>query len=189
MAHGLSRSAELLLLAIDPADGGLFACRRRRLRRALGGMRGARKELEGAGLADGMRLLDRAVAAERFRQVRRCVVEGDCAGERERELAVLLGWSGVLAARLSKNEQKRARRRLKQLVYEVPLPEEDNRDLLLRITSDFEDGDVGGLASAADFRGPDPPAGPSSAGSSTEVRHYRTRKYGDLADARASATA
>jgi len=123
-------------------------------------MRHARRELHDAGLiAGGLRLSDRGPVAERFRRIRHCLLEDDFADDRERELAVLLAWSGVLAARLSKQEQRVARRRLKELVYAVPLNEE-RKDLLLRITADVERGDGGGLASAADFTGREPSAPP-----------------------------
>ena len=130
MAGDLSLGAELLLLSVDPAKGGLFPHRRRRLRRALrgaGGQSGRRarrealRELELAGLIEPhrlgsrLRLADRAQAAQRFNRVRRCLRDDDFADPHDRALVVLLAWTGVLARRLSRDERRVALRRLRVL--------------------------------------------------------------------------
>jgi len=135
----LSLPAKLLLLSIDPADGGLLAKNPRRLRRALvhavaaepgaragqvGGrsvLRGARAELQAAGLVERrgalgrLHLLDRSYAARTFHHVRGC--EPTCEEhERDQILFVLLAWSGALRRRLSRDERRVALRRLSRLV-------------------------------------------------------------------------
>ncbi len=145
-----SLPAELLLLAIDPADGGVLAKSPRRLRRALayaavaqpggparprgghGSLRSARAELLAAGLAEcrgprrRLHLVDRAHAARLFNHVRAC--EPDCQShERHRSLYVLLAWSGVLRRRLSRGERRLALRRLRAI---VPPPHGDRQGAL-----------------------------------------------------------
>jgi hypothetical protein len=135
----LSLPAEVLLLSIDPADGGL-AAPRGRVREALtvadgverGGARPARlsgrvyrrarAELVAAGLVkrDGflgrtLVLTDRRPAAERFHAVRRCVRDNDFPSERDGELLVLLAWAGALGGRMSRDERRLVARRLKAM--------------------------------------------------------------------------
>ncbi len=136
----LSLAAETLLLAIDPAHGGLLG-RRRRVRKALArayradprpernrpGVRGraagrARRELWDAGLIErgralrGLRLADSRPAARRFQRLRACLRDDDFPEARDCELAVLLAWSAVLPQRLSRDEWRVAVRRLRKLV-------------------------------------------------------------------------
>ena len=136
----LSLTAELILLAIDPEKGGLFPRRRRRFRKALAatdiagrgdarmGVWGARRarrralgELERAGLVEErrlfgrLRLADRTRARERFSELVRCVREDEL-DPRDRELLLLLAWSGVLVRRLSRDERRLAVRRLRKWV-------------------------------------------------------------------------
>ena len=140
-AEDLSLTAELLLLAIDPGRGGLFPRRRRRFRKALAaahqaergdarraakGARGARREavreLERVGLVQPrrvfgrLRLADSTRAGKRFQQLVRCVQENELTDPRDRELLLLLAWSGVLAHRLSYEERRLAVRRLRKFV-------------------------------------------------------------------------
>jgi len=149
VAPVLSLPAKLLLLSIDPADGGLLAKSPRRLRRALvhaataegaragrgGGrsaLRGARAELQAAGLVERrgalgrLHLLDRGWATRTFNHVRGC--EPSCAEhERDQILFVLLAWSGVLRRRLSRDERRVALRRLSGL---VPAPHGERQGAL-----------------------------------------------------------
>jgi hypothetical protein len=135
MPPTLSLGAELLLVAIDPVHGGLLPRRRRRFRRALaaaqgfgratplGGWRGRRRahrELESAGLlasdasARRPRLADLEARTGVLRRIRRCVRD-EAAGEaRDRELLLLMGWSGLLSGWLSRDERRLALRRLQE---------------------------------------------------------------------------
>ena len=145
----LSLPAKLLLLSVDPAEGGLLAKSPRRLRRALahaaaaeggragraGGrsaLRGARAELQAANLVERrgafgrLHLLDRSHAARTFNHVRGC--EPTCTEhERDQILFVLIAWSGVLRRRLSRDERRVALRRLSRL---VPLPHGERQQAL-----------------------------------------------------------
>ena len=116
--RSLSLAAEVLLLSIDPADGGLLV-RRRRLKKALaaagGSYRAALAELRDAGVAGGGRspvLIDRAPAGARFRRLQDAIREDDFADSDEFELFLLLAWTGVLARRLAADDRRRAARRL-----------------------------------------------------------------------------
>jgi hypothetical protein len=126
----------MLLLAIDPGDGGLLPRSGRRFRRALvatresgsgfpGAARRAQRaaagELSAAGLLtpDDLQLADRSRAAARFRTVSRCLEQPGGATHRAWELLVLLAWSGVLAERLNKDERRMAERRLRALFKTV----------------------------------------------------------------------
>jgi hypothetical protein len=86
----------------------------------------ARGELERAGLADAtglrrrLRLLDAPRAAERFQRLRRCIRDDEFPQQRDRELLLLLAWSGVLAHRLSREERKIALRRLRGIAERQP---------------------------------------------------------------------
>jgi hypothetical protein len=135
----LSLAAELLLLSIDPAHGGLLpGRRRRRLRKALGvarrvddpgardlgflgwtAGRAARRELVTGGLVEpklllrNLRLTELRPAGPRFRALWRCIEEDELSSRRDRDLAVLLASSGVLAERLTSHQRWIAWRRLK----------------------------------------------------------------------------
>lgn len=158
-----SLPAELLLLAIDPVDGGVLAKSRRRLRRALAyaaiadgsgpagplrghrALRSARAELLAQGLAERrgrrLRLVDRTHAARLFNHVRGC--EAGCEShERHRSLFVLLAWSGVLRRRLSRGERRLALRRLRGI---VPPPHGDRQGALQGL------GALGTVAAFASF--------------------------------------
>ena len=140
-AEDLSLSAEFLLLAIDPAEGGLFPRHRRRFREALahayGADRGAVRraprgagrvrraavrELERAGLVEPrrvfghLRLADPPRVRRRFHQLVRCIREDELTDPRDRVLLLLLAGSGVLAHRLSYQERRLAARQLRTLV-------------------------------------------------------------------------
>jgi hypothetical protein len=133
MEPRLSAGAELLLVAIDPVDGGLLRRRRRRFRRALaaadGHARGiplagwrarrrAHDELERAGLLDPAstarhpRLADRHARKAVLQRVRRCVTERTADEPRDRELLYMMAWSGLLTSWLSRDERRLALRRL-----------------------------------------------------------------------------
>jgi hypothetical protein len=138
----LSLSAELLLLAVNPAHGGLLPRRRRRrLRNALtaarmvddssargtafSGWRAgrvARRELLSADLIERKVLLrtakltDRRPAGRRFRALWDCIEADEFPDQRSRDLAVLLASSGVLAERLTSHQRWIAWRRLKGLM-------------------------------------------------------------------------
>lgn len=142
MEPELSLKAETLLLAIDPARGGLLT-RRRKLRRALsaaaraeGGKaratgwsayHAAQAELLGEGLVTvsglprRLELVDRAPAGRRFAALKRGAASGDFGTARQQELFVLLAGCGVLARRMAGGERRIARRRLSSL---VPPPNE-----------------------------------------------------------------
>jgi len=133
----------LLLLAINPADGGLFPRDRGRFRQALSETyrsdRGERRsawrarrhallELELAGIVEPprglgrrLRLADRGRAADRFHRLQRCLDQDDFPEPRDRELAILLAWSGVLARRLSRDQRRIAARRLRKLARSLEL--------------------------------------------------------------------
>jgi hypothetical protein len=140
MEPTLSLGAELLLVATDPGRGGLLPRRRRRFRRALAAarglstrsplagrraQRGAYAELERAGLvapgstARRPRLADRDVRTAVLRRVRRCVRDEKAGEPRDRELLLLMAWSGLLADWLSRDERRLALRRLQ----DGPMPE------------------------------------------------------------------
>ena len=133
----LSLLAELLLLAIAPSDGGLAVPSKARLKQALalaeateqggggparssgGAFRRARGELLRAGLVArhgpfgrDLRLTDLKAAAERFHRVQRNVRDNSFPTERDRELLVLLAWTGALGNRMSRDERRQASRRL-----------------------------------------------------------------------------
>jgi hypothetical protein len=135
MASTLSLGAELLLVAIDPVRGGLLPRRRRRFRRALAAAQGfgraaplgawrarrqAHRELERTGLlaSDASvrrpRLADREARTAVLRRVRRCVRDEAGGEPRDRELLLLMGWSGLLSAWLSRDERRLALRRLQE---------------------------------------------------------------------------
>jgi hypothetical protein len=125
-ARSLSLAAEVLLLSIDPGDGGLLA-ERRRVKRAVGAAGGslddALAELEQAGLVRGslgllgdrVALVDRAPAGVRFRALQQAIRDDTLEGDREWDLFVLLAQSGVLARRLPRNERRAAASRLRKL--------------------------------------------------------------------------
>lgn len=130
----VSLMAEVLLLAIEPGQGGLLV-KRRKLRPALraateveGGRRGgrgalreARRELTDAGLIERgplrrVRLVDRAAAVRRFNTLQRAAATGEFSDERDQQLFVLLAGCGVLARRFNRDERRLARRRLGSLI-------------------------------------------------------------------------
>jgi hypothetical protein len=86
----------------------------------------ARAELEQAGLVATtgvrrrLRVLDAPRAAERFHRLRRCIRDDEFPQQRDRELLLLLAWSGVLARRLSREERKIALRRLRGIAGQQP---------------------------------------------------------------------
>lgn len=121
----LSLGAELLLLSIDPGDGGLLPHKRRRMRKALRAAGSDRhralRELRSAGLVardlpfGRIRLVDRAAAGARFRRLKDALAEDAPADGRDRDLVFLLAWAGVLGARLSAHERRAASRRIRSL--------------------------------------------------------------------------
>ena len=123
----LSLGAELLLLSIDPASGGLLVRRRhrRRRRRAVradaGSYRAAVGELRRAGLAAGggpfrpLVLADRQTAASRLRALEAAIRDNELSNQRDTDLLVLLAWTGVLAKRLPAQLRRLTARRLRQL--------------------------------------------------------------------------
>ncbi len=125
----LSLPAEVLLLSIDPADGGLLVRRRRhrrRLRKALkaaGSSWGeALGELETAGLVRRtgplgrrLELIDRAPGGRRFRELRDLIRKDKLTKPRDVELFVILAWTGVLARRLPRQERRVASSRARRL--------------------------------------------------------------------------
>jgi hypothetical protein len=135
---GLSLEAELLLLSIAPAHGGLLPTHgRRRLRRALAAARlaevgtkrpgwlvgrAARRELIDAGLVEralllrNLRLVDIAGPGQRFRRLVECVETGVYNERREGDLIVLLAAAGVLAERLTTHQRWTAAKRLRSLI-------------------------------------------------------------------------
>jgi uncharacterized membrane protein YgcG len=134
MEPTLSLGAELLLVATDPNRGGLLKRHRRRFRRALAAAgnlsprvplaawrvrRQAYGELEGAGLLAPDSTPRRPSLAEReartavLRRVRRCLRDQEEAGPRDRELLLLMGYAGLLAGWLSRDERRLAVRRLR----------------------------------------------------------------------------
>ena len=136
-AAELSLGAELLLLSVDPGRGGLLG-KRRRIRKALrvagSSRRRALEELRDIGLVTRdrpfgrVRLADRAEAGARFRRLRDALAEGTLdegrADEgRERDLAMLLAWTGVLGARLSAHERRVASRRIRALAESARRPQ------------------------------------------------------------------
>jgi hypothetical protein len=134
----LSLEAELLLLSVAPAHGGLLPRRGRgRLRKALtaarvaeGGLkrsgwrvgRAARRELIDAGLVKpalllrNLRLVDTARPGRRFRRLVECIESGVYNERREGDLIVLLAAAGVLAERLTTHQRWIAARRLRSLI-------------------------------------------------------------------------
>jgi hypothetical protein len=170
----LSLGAELLLLSVDPARGGLLG-KRRRMRKALratgSGRRRALGELRAARLITRdrplgrIRLADRAEAGARFRHLREALADGtldaDGADEgRERDLAMLLAWTGALGARLSAHERRVASRRIRALAqsarraHEVPSASHVLPPLILALglaaTDDLFETPLGGDFSAGD---------------------------------------
>lgn len=137
MTRGLSLKAEVLLLAIDPGDGGLLTTGRK-LGKAValaaaaeggGGSaraatRAAREELVDAGLIERhrplrpLRLKDRLEPARRFNAVQRSVTTGEFADARNEEVFVLLAGCGALAQRMGRDQRRLARRRLRSLIPE-----------------------------------------------------------------------
>lgn len=132
----LSLHAELLLLSIDPAHGGLLPPRSARLREALaaaartdgtggGGWRAgrrARRELLDAGLVTSelllrnLRLTDIGPPGRRFRSLWAAIESGELSDVRDRDLAMLLASAGALAPRLTSHERWIAWRRLKEVM-------------------------------------------------------------------------
>lgn len=134
----LSLAAELLLLSVAPAHGGLLPPRGRlRLRKALsaarvadGGLkrsgwrvgRTARRELIDAGLVEpalllrNLRLVDLTRPGRRFRRLVECIEAGVYDQRREGDLIVLLAAAGVLAERLTSHQRWIAARRLRSLI-------------------------------------------------------------------------
>lgn len=169
MEPELSLKAETLLLAIDPARGGLLT-RPGKLRQALklaaraegggsratgrGSYRAAKAELSRAGLitVSGLprrpELVNRAPVATRFLAVKRGIASGDFAGARQQELFVLLAGCGALARRLGGGERRVARRRLSSLVpppnESIPEPTYGVATLGLFAASGFGHFDGGG---------------------------------------------
>lgn len=126
----VSLSAEVLLLAVDPGQGGLLPHSRQRFRRALAATRESGYRLPGApwwarraAIAEltraelispqGLHLADRPLVTARFRAVCERVEQPSAADPRAWEVLVLLAWSGVLAHRLSKDQRRVANRRLR----------------------------------------------------------------------------
>jgi hypothetical protein len=171
MEPTLSLGAELLLVATDPNRGGLLPRRRRRFRRALAAAQGLSRssplagrrahrraygELERGGLlapdstARRPRLAGRDVRAAVLRRVRRCV-RHEAAGEpRDRELLLLMGWSGLLAGWLSRDERRLALRRLQD--GQAPLNEGVAALSLVGVAATW---DLFGEAGFGDFGGGD----------------------------------
>ena len=133
MEPTLSLGAELLLVATDPNRGGLLPRRRRRFRKALAAAEGlsprlslagwrarrrAYAELERAGLLapDSTRrrprLAEREARTAALRRVRRCLHDQEAGEPRDRELLLLMGYSGLLTEWLSRDERRLAVRRL-----------------------------------------------------------------------------
>ena len=157
--EALSLSAEFLLLSIDPGDGGLIGDKKRVLRavRAAGGTPdSALAELKAEGLVRGglgrigrrVELVDRAPPGRRYRAIEQAVREDTLADERDRELFVLLAWSGVMARRLPKHGRRTAGNRLRHVVRTSPvagvIADGDSGDLL-------EESDLIGAGLAKDF--------------------------------------
>jgi uncharacterized membrane protein YgcG len=133
MEPTLSLGAELLLVATDPNRGGLLPRRRRRFRKALAAAEGlsprlplsgwrvrrrAYAELERSGLLapDSTRrrprLAEREARTAALRRVRRCLHDQEAGEPRDRELLLLMGYSGLLTEWLSRDERRLAVRRL-----------------------------------------------------------------------------
>jgi hypothetical protein len=133
MVPALSLGAELLLVATDPNHGGLLERRRRRFNRALAAAEGltrfaplagwralrrAHGELARAGLLAPGSSARRPQLAEReprtavLGRVRRCVRDHAHASERDRELLLLMAWTGLLSRWLPRDERRLAIRRL-----------------------------------------------------------------------------
>jgi len=127
--RSLSLAAEVLLLSIDPAGGGLLVKRRRRrrLRRAVNAagatLSDALDELREAGLVRGslgpfggrLELVDRGPAGQRFRELKDAMHHHRLGHEHDKQLFVLLAWTGVLARRLNRSERRVAVLRLRKL--------------------------------------------------------------------------
>ena len=157
----LSLGAELLLLSIDPEDGGLLPRRKSRFRRAVGGRRRAAAELKAAGLAEArlgrLRLADRTLAVRRFKRLHGLLRDGELSEPRDRELVLLLTWTGVLASRLSKEERRIAARRVAELARMPVLVDAQSRaparsgdlEVLAAALREVEAGDAGGLVGLA----------------------------------------
>jgi hypothetical protein len=133
MERTLSLGAELLLVGIDPNRGGLLPRRKRRFRKGLAageglstrlplsGWRARRRayaELERGGVLapDSTprrpRLGDRDARTAVLRRVRRCVQDKAADEPRDRELLLLMAWTGLLSDWLSRDERRLALRRL-----------------------------------------------------------------------------
>ena len=177
-AADLSLGAELLLLSVDPGRGGLLGKRRRTrkaLRAAGSSPRQALGELRAAGLVTRdrpfgrLRLVDRAQAGARFRRLREALAEGTLDEERaggtidegrDRDLAMLLAWTGALGARLSAHERRVAARRIRGLAQsarqaqEIPAASAALPPLILALglaaTDELIDLPLGGDFSAGD---------------------------------------
>jgi hypothetical protein len=140
METTLSLGAELLLVATDPNRGGLLPRRRRRFRRALAAAQGisrfaplagwrarrrAHGELRAAGLlapdsaARRPRLAHREQRTGVLRRVRACVRDKALDAPRDRELLLLMAWSGLLSDWLSRDERRLALRR----IQDTPAPQ------------------------------------------------------------------
>jgi hypothetical protein len=130
--EALSLSAEFLLLSIDPGDGGLIGDKKRVLRavRAAGGTPdSALAELKEEGLVRGglgrlgarVELVDRTPPGRRYRAIEQAIRDDTLGDERDKELFVLLSWSGVMARRLPKHERRTAASRLRHVARTSPL--------------------------------------------------------------------
>ena len=131
----LSLTAELFLIAIDPANGRLVRRRRLRFRKALAASFGASgpgaatrarraavRELRAVGyiarspVPGRHPLVPGSGAATPFGRLRRRIVTDGFESPRDVELFVLLVWTGVLARRLDRADGRRASQRLKGLL-------------------------------------------------------------------------
>jgi hypothetical protein len=72
-------------------------------------------------LGSRVQLVDRAPPGRRFRAIEEAVREDTLSEERDRELFVLLSWSGVMARRLPKHERRTAASRLRHLARTSPV--------------------------------------------------------------------
>jgi uncharacterized membrane protein YgcG len=138
MTDDISLTGRLLLFSIDPGRGGMLDVHDRRFRRALvaahrgGGRpllwhartarRAAQRELEAAGLLERgrLRLADRARTMQLFNGLWRRIERDELDDPGDRELVVLLAWTGVLRRRLVKDERQLALRRIRRIVSEPP---------------------------------------------------------------------